>query len=176
MLGLTSSSAFSIGTEIAYEAEKLGTELHQKYPKALVVAGQLIFEEDTVWNRVLHNESKLAAMDSFIDRFFPGRAKAIRPPTAQEIKAITILEMEIEDAAGAKIRSTGVSDDEEDYAGVPVSCAVHPIRTVLGEPEECPRQLPGVTPEAGGMSAYQPRRRLDEVLPETYRRTYPSET
>ncbi len=120
-------------------------------------------------------QAKLAAMDSFIDRFFPGRAKAIRPPTAQEIKAITILEMEIEDAA-AKIRSTGVSDDEEDYAGVPVWCAVHPIRTVLGEPEECPRQLPGVTPEAGGMSAYQPGRRLDEVLPETYRRTYPSET
>jgi hypothetical protein len=47
---------------------------------------------------------------------------------------------------------------------------------VLGEPEECPRQLPGVTPEAGGMSAYQPGRRLDEVLLETYRRTYPSET
>jgi uncharacterized membrane protein SirB2 len=57
ILGLKSSSAFSVGTEIAYEAEKLGTELHRKYPKALVVAGQLIFEEDTVWNRVLHNET-----------------------------------------------------------------------------------------------------------------------
>ena len=29
----------------------------QRYPKALVVAGQLIFEEDTVWNRILHNET-----------------------------------------------------------------------------------------------------------------------
>ena len=26
-------------------------------PKALVVAGQLIFEEDTLWNRILHNET-----------------------------------------------------------------------------------------------------------------------
>ena len=29
---------------------------------------------------------KLAAMDSFLDRFFPGRSKLMRPPTEQEIK------------------------------------------------------------------------------------------
>ena len=36
--------------EIAVEAEKLGNGLLKRYPKALVVAGQLIFEEDTGWN------------------------------------------------------------------------------------------------------------------------------
>ena len=29
----------------------------QWYPKVVVVAGQIIFEEDTVWNRLLHNET-----------------------------------------------------------------------------------------------------------------------
>ena len=57
MLGLKCTSALSVGTEIAAEAEKIGVELHQRYPKSLVVAGQLIFREDTVWNRVLHNET-----------------------------------------------------------------------------------------------------------------------
>ena len=65
------------------------------------------------------------------------------------------------------------SDEEEDYA-VPVWCAVQPLRTVLGEPEECPRQLPGVTPEAGGMASYVPGRRFDEVMLESYGRAYPT--
>jgi hypothetical protein len=56
-LGLASASAYSVGTEVAVEAEKLGKELYKKYPEGLVVAGQLIFEEDTLWNRALHNET-----------------------------------------------------------------------------------------------------------------------
>jgi amino acid transporter len=57
VLGLRASSAYSIGTEIAVEAEKLGTDLSRKYPKALVVAGQLIFHEETLFTRALHNEA-----------------------------------------------------------------------------------------------------------------------
>jgi len=56
-LGLSASSAFAIGTEVAVEAEKIGGDLVRRYPKALFVAGQLIFEEDTVWTRALHNET-----------------------------------------------------------------------------------------------------------------------
>jgi amino acid transporter len=56
-LGLSTASAFSVGTEVAVEAEKLAIELHRRYPKALAVAGQLVFEEDTLWTRVLHNET-----------------------------------------------------------------------------------------------------------------------
>ncbi len=78
----------------------------------------------------------------------------LRPPTELEMKAISIIEMEIEEAV-AKIRSTGVSDEEEDYE-VPVWCAVVPLRTVLGEPTECPRQVPGVTREAAGLEAIWP--------------------
>jgi uncharacterized membrane protein SirB2 len=56
-LGLRATSAFAIGTEVAVEGAKLGVELHERYPRALVVAGQLIFDEDTGWNRILHNET-----------------------------------------------------------------------------------------------------------------------
>jgi hypothetical protein len=35
--------------------------------------------------------------------------------------------------------------------------------------------MPGVTPEAGGMAAYAPGRRLDEVMLETYRKVYAGE-
>jgi hypothetical protein len=56
-LGLPSSEAYSVGTEVAVEAERLGTDLRCRYPKALFVAGQIIFEDDTVYNRILHNET-----------------------------------------------------------------------------------------------------------------------
>ncbi len=56
-LGLPATSAYAVGTEVAVEAEKLAVGLVQRYPKVLVVAGQIIFDEDTVWNRLLHNET-----------------------------------------------------------------------------------------------------------------------
>jgi len=57
--GLHAASAFAIGTEVAVEVEKIADDMIRRYPKALFVAGQLIFEEDTLWNRILHNETAL---------------------------------------------------------------------------------------------------------------------
>ena len=112
---------------------------------------------------------KLAAMDSFLDRFYPGRAKLMRAPTAQEIKATTFVGMEMEQASG-KVRDMGVHDEEEDYA-VPAWTALLPVRTVLGEPVECERQMPGVTmPEE--MAGYRAGRALDEIFLESYRTLY----
>lgn len=54
---LPAASAFKIGTEVPTEAEAIARELITRYPKALFVAGQLIFSEETVWTRVLHNET-----------------------------------------------------------------------------------------------------------------------
>jgi len=115
-------------------------------------------------------EEKQRAFDGFVDRFFPGRSQEIRPATPQETKATTFIAMEIEDASG-KIRSTHVSDDEEDYA-LPVWAARIPVRQVLGKPEPCPRMLPGVAVPPG-MRGYREGRALDEVLLEAYRVVYP---
>ena len=56
-LELKASSAFSVGTEVPVEAEKIAADLIERYPRALFVAGQIIFEEDSFWNRALHNET-----------------------------------------------------------------------------------------------------------------------
>jgi amino acid transporter len=56
-LGLPSASEHAVGTDVAEEAEKLAAAVMARYPKALVVAGQIVFEEDTVVNRLLHNET-----------------------------------------------------------------------------------------------------------------------
>ncbi len=112
---------------------------------------------------------KTAAMDSFVDRFFTGRSKLLRPATEKEIKATTFLGMEIEQASG-KIRNEPVHDDEEDYA-VPAWTALFPVRTVIGAAEECPRQMPGVT-RPDDMSGYEAGRPLDQVMLDSYRKLY----
>jgi hypothetical protein len=56
-LGLPCGSEYAVGTEVVAEAEKLAMGLAWKYPKALVVGGQIVFDEDTTWNRLLHNET-----------------------------------------------------------------------------------------------------------------------
>lgn len=119
---------------------------------------------------VTDEDEKLRLMDSFLDRFFPGRAKLMRPATKQEAKATSFVRMEMEQASG-KIRDVHIHDDEEDYT-VPAWTALYPIRQVIGEAEECPRQMPGVTRPAE-MDGWQAGRRLDEIMTETYKQLYP---
>jgi amino acid transporter len=56
-MGLPAEGAFATGIEVAVEAEKLGKELIARFPQGLFVAGQLLFEEDSTFNRILHNET-----------------------------------------------------------------------------------------------------------------------
>jgi uncharacterized protein len=118
------------------------------------------------------DEEKRCAMDGFIDRFYPGRSKLLRPPSVSEFKATTFVTMPIEQAS-AKIRETHVGDDEEDYA-LPIWAARYPVRQVIDEAEPCPRQHPNAaTPPE--MHPYQPGRRLDEVLTDAYHTNYSSD-
>jgi hypothetical protein len=113
---------------------------------------------------------KLRLMDNFVDRVYPGRSKLIRQPNEQEMKATTLMGMEMETVSG-KIRDKHVADDEEDYEAVRAWSSLYPITQVIGEPSECARQLPGLTrPE--GMADFAPGTRLDELMTKTYRRTF----
>jgi amino acid transporter len=56
-LGLPAERVFSTGIEVAVEAEKIGNDQIARFPKGLFVAGQLLFEEDSTYNRILHNET-----------------------------------------------------------------------------------------------------------------------
>jgi uncharacterized protein len=112
---------------------------------------------------------KARLMDGFVDRFFPARSKEIRPPNAQEMKATGFVVMPIDEASG-KIRSTHVADEEEDYV-LPIWSARIPVRQILGEPEPCPRQLPGLEVPPG-LKGYRAGRPLDETLLEAYHLDY----
>ena len=90
------------------------------------------------------DDMKEAKMKIMVEGLFPGRWDILRPATKQEIKATTILSMEI-DEGSAKIRTGPPGDDEEDYA-LPIWAGVIPVRTVVDAPVDDPRNLPDMTP------------------------------
>lgn len=114
-------------------------------------------------------EEKIRALTMMVDRFYPGRTAGLRQSTTQEIKATAVVWMEIE-RASAKIRAKGVGDEEEDYP-LPIYAERLPVRTVLGEPEPCPRLVQGVA-RGADLKAYQPGRSLDDALREAYAEAY----
>jgi len=116
-------------------------------------------------------EEKKRALTMMVDRFYPGRTAGLREITAQEMKATAVVVMEIEQAS-AKIRTKGVSDDEEDYA-LPIYAERIPVTTVLGVAQPCDRLAPGV--ERGqDLKSYQPWRLLEDALRESYAEAYPA--
>jgi nitroimidazol reductase NimA-like FMN-containing flavoprotein (pyridoxamine 5'-phosphate oxidase superfamily) len=76
--------------------------------------------------------AKLAAMKGFVERLFPGRWDRLRPPTAQEVKATSILSMPLTEAS-AKLRAGPPMDDEADRSW-PVWGGLLPVRTVADLP------------------------------------------
>jgi hypothetical protein len=70
-LDLAATSVLAIGTEVPVEAEKIAEDLVKRFPRALFVAGQIIFEEETVANRLLHNETALMVQSRLQRRGFP---------------------------------------------------------------------------------------------------------
>ncbi|MGH9394846.1 MAG: pyridoxamine 5'-phosphate oxidase family protein [Terriglobales bacterium] len=79
---------------------------------------------------------KLAALETITNQIAPGRWAAARLPSAQELKATTVLELPLAEAS-AKIRTGPPKDEAADYA-LPVWAGVIPIRQVQGEPEPDP--------------------------------------
>lgn len=84
---------------------------------------------------------KLAKMEAFVERVYPGRWKDLRPVTKQELKATTIVGMHIEEVS-AKVRTGPPIDDEPDYA-LPIWAGVFPITQVIGAPQDDGRLAPG---------------------------------
>ncbi len=104
---------------------------------------------------------KVAALRAFVERLYPGRWAAVRPPTEQELKATTVLAMPLAEAS-AKIRTGPPIDDEEDYA-LPCWAGVVGLRTVVAGREADPRLPPGIAPGAD-LAAYVPGAELAALL------------
>lgn len=102
-------------------------------------------------------------LNRFVDRIYPGRNATMRGIEPQELKATTLLAMEIEEAS-AKIRTGPPKDDEPDYA---LDCwaGVIPIAQVIGAAVPDPLLKAGVGwPEH--LKLFSEGRRFDAVLTE----------
>lgn len=94
--------------------------------------------------RRVADADKEARLHAFLEGLYPGRWDQLRPMTAQEHKATTILTMPITEAS-AKIRTGMPVDDEPDYA-LPVWAGVIPVNQSIGTPIPDPRNLDSVAP------------------------------
>ena len=75
---------------------------------------------------------KLNALKAFTEHIIPNRWTEIRPPTANELKATTVLSLPLQEAS-AKIRTGNPVDDDEDYK-MNVWAGVIPLEMSAGEP------------------------------------------
>jgi len=92
--------------------------------------------------KVTEEAEILAALEVFQERLTPGRWAELRPVNDQELKATTMMSLELKEVA-AKVRPGPPDDDEADY-GLPVWAGVVPIRYEIGAPEDDPRLAPGI--------------------------------
>ncbi|MDJ0684331.1 MAG: pyridoxamine 5'-phosphate oxidase family protein [Alphaproteobacteria bacterium] len=92
-------------------------------------------------------EEKEAALKLMMEQIWPGRWDALRPMTAQELKATMVGSMRIEEAS-AKIRNGPPVDDDDDYA-LDIWAGVLPIETGLADPVPDPKLREGVAQPAG---------------------------
>jgi uncharacterized protein len=77
-----------------------------------------------------------AALEAMFEHLYPGRWATLRPMTAKELKATSVMWVAL-DEASAKVRADLNHDDEGDETW-PAWGGVIPVRTVLGEPEPDP--------------------------------------
>jgi len=84
----------------------------------------------------------MEALRDFTERLYPGRWDVLRPVTPQELKATTVLVMDLTEAV-AKVREGMPVDDDEDYA-LPIWAGVLPVQTTVLAPVGDPKNLPGV--------------------------------
>jgi uncharacterized protein len=85
---------------------------------------------------------KYEALKAFTEHLVPHRWSSIRPPTKNELKGTTVLELPLTEAS-AKIRAGGPVDDEEDYA-LGVWAGVLPLDLTAGAPVPDERLKDGI--------------------------------
>jgi len=87
---------------------------------------------------------KEARLKTFTEHLYPGRWDILRPMSAKELKATTMLGLELSEVS-AKVRNGPPGDDEEDYA-LPIWAGVIPMGQTFGPVVNDPRVLPGLAP------------------------------
>jgi hypothetical protein len=102
---------------------------HSMNYRSVVIFGRAVPVED--------EEKKLAALKAISERIIAGRWDDVRKPTAQELKATSVLALPIQEAS-AKVRTGPPLDDEADYE-LNVWAGVLPLAICAGDPKPDPR-------------------------------------
>ena len=92
--------------------------------------------------KVTDAAAKARHLEPFMEQIVPGRWPTLRPMSAKELKATTILTIPI-DEASAKVTTGMPKDDDNDYA-FPVWAGIVPVTLATAPPESDPRNLPGL--------------------------------
>lgn len=90
------------------------------------------------------DEQKLDALYELVEALLPGRWSEARPPSRQELKGTTILEMEIAEAS-VKTRAHGPDDDDSPDAELDVWAGVLPVHVSYGPPQPSLGLREGIT-------------------------------
>lgn len=117
---------------------------HSVNYRSVVILGKAQLVEDA--------DEKNKALEAFTEHVIPGRWAEIRWPTELELKATSVLKLQIEEAS-AKIRTGDPKDDEEDYA-MSVWAGVLPLTVEAGEPIK-DEKLGESVPVPGYVSGYR---------------------
>lgn len=91
---------------------------------------------------VSNEKEKLEALRLFTEHLIPNRWEDVRLPTANELKATTVLSLSLQEAS-AKIRVGDPKDDDEDY-GMNVWAGVIPLKMTANEPVDDERLKDGI--------------------------------
>jgi hypothetical protein len=74
-----------------------------------------------------------AALEAFVEHLFPGRWSQLRPMTASDRKATSVMWIDLSEAS-AKVRAEGLHEDDGDETW-PAWGGVIPVSMVRGDPE-----------------------------------------
>lgn len=97
---------------------------HSLNYRSVVVYGQFELVTDPA--------EKEGSLQVLIEGLYPGRWDTLRPINDKELNATSVLRIPLAEAS-AKVRASGVKDDDEDLDW-PVWAGVIPLNTVLGAP------------------------------------------
>jgi uncharacterized protein len=96
---------------------------HSVNYRSVVALGTATLVEDSA--------EKMHALELFTNHVAAGRWDEVRTPTELELKATTVLALDLKEAS-AKVRTGGPKDDAEDYE-LPIWAGVLPLRVSAGE-------------------------------------------
>ena len=107
---------------------------HSMNYRSVVVLGQAA--------EVTDSDEKMAALKAIVDHVMVGRWEDVREPSAQELKATSVIRVPLEEVS-AKIRTGPPVDDEEDYQ---LDCWAGevPLRLVPEQPVADPQLRAGI--------------------------------